>query len=232
MDQFSFKINDKNILVYRSIFAPVKSNMYVILTGKEAVVFDPNENRDLLRLLEKKEIERVHILLTHEHYDHTNGVNWLQSHTGADIFSQMNCAEVVSKQRGNNPALIALVLALQDKEDGGKRYQEFKESFKPYTINVDKTFEKEDSFVIGDLQFKVTATPGHSPGSACYELNNGLVFTGDTLLQNDPVVLRFAESRKNIYEEVALPYLRSLKKSFVVMPGHGDPFLLSETNNI
>ncbi len=232
MDQFSFKVHNKSILVYRSIFAPVKSNMYVILTGKEAVVFDPNKDEELLWLFKEKKVNQVHILLTHEHYDHTSGVNWLQANTGADVYGHVKCAEVVGKQRGNNPALIALVLTQQDKEDGGQRYQEFKAKFQPYTISVDNTFDKEDSFVIGDLHFKVTATPGHSPGSACYELNEGLVFTGDTLLQNDPVVLRFAESRKNVYEEVALPYLRSLKKSFVVMPGHGDPFLLSDTKNI
>ena len=56
MDQFSFRINDRDILVYRSIFAPVKSNMYVIFTGKEAVVFDPNENQELLQLFEEKKI--------------------------------------------------------------------------------------------------------------------------------------------------------------------------------
>ena len=232
MDQFSFKIHDKNILVYRSIFAPVKSNMYVILTGKEAVVFDPNENEELLQLLKEKGTEWVHILLTHEHYDHTNGVNWLQNHTGADVYCQSDCAKVIATERGNNPALIALVLAQQDKEDGGHKYKDFKASFKPYTIKADKTFEKEDFFRIGELSFRVTSTPGHCPGSACYILNDGIVFTGDTLLQNDPVIIRFSESRKNAYEEIALPYLQSLKKTTIVLPGHGEPFVLSETNNI
>ena len=232
MDQFSFKIHDNDILVYRSIFAPVKTNMYVMLTGKEAVVFDPNENEELLLLFKEKEIEQVHILLTHEHYDHTNGVNWLRMHTGADVYCQRECAKVIATERGNNPALIALVLAQQDKENGGHKYKDFKASFKPYTIKADKTFDKEDSFTIGNLLFKVTSTPGHCPGSACYVLNDEIVFTGDTLLQNDPVIIRFAESRKNVYEQIALPYLQSLKKTMIVLPGHGDPFVLSETNNI
>lgn len=232
MDQFSFKIHDNDILVYRSIFAPVKTNMYVMLTGKEAVVFDPNENEELLLLLKENEIEQVHILLTHEHYDHTNGVNWLQKHTGADVYCQCECAKVIATERGNNPALIALVLAQQDREDGGHKYKDFKASFKPYTIEADKTFDKEDSFEIGHLSFKVTSTPGHCPGSACYVLSDEIIFTGDTLLQNDPVIIRFAESRKNIYEQIALPYLQSLKKTMIVLPGHGEPFVLSETNNI
>lgn len=232
MDQFRYRIGDQDILVYRSIFAPVKSNMFVIISGNEAVVFDPNENDELLSLLEEKNIHKVHILLTHEHYDHTSGVNWLQNHTGADLYCQSDCAKVIATEKGNNPALIALVLASEDKQDGGHRYKDFKTSFRPYTIKADKTFEKKDSFTIGDMAFKVTSTPGHCPGSACYIINDDMVFTGDTLLQNDPVIIRFAESRKNIYEQIALPYLQSLKKTMIVMPGHGDPFILSETNNI
>lgn len=232
MDQFSYRIGNKDVLIYRSIFTPVKSNMFVIFTGNEAVVFDPNVNGGLLSLLEERNIQKVHILLTHEHYDHTSGVNWLQNHTGADLYCQSDCARVIATERGNNPALIALVLASEDKQDGGHRYKDFKTTFRPYIIKADKTFYKEDAFTIGDLAFKVTSTPGHCPGSACYILNDDMVFTGDTLLQNDPVIIRFAESRKNIYEQIALPYLQSLKKTMIVMPGHGNPFVLSETNNI
>ena len=37
--------------------------MFVILTGSEAVVFDPNENDELLELFHEKGIKDVHILL-------------------------------------------------------------------------------------------------------------------------------------------------------------------------
>ena len=232
MDLFQYRIGNQDILVYRSIFAPVKSNMFVILTGNESVVFDPNENEELLKLLKDNSIQKVHILLTHEHYDHTSGVCWLQEHTGADLYCQSDCANVIATERGNNPALIAFVLAADDKQDGGHRYRDFKTSFKPYTINADKAFEKEDRFVIGGLEFHVASTPGHCPGAACYKLFDKMVFTGDTLLQNDPVILSFRESRKENYEKIALPYLRSLPKDMIIMPGHGDPFILKDTQNI
>lgn len=232
MDQFSFKVQEKNILVYRSVFTPVKSNMYVILTGKDAVVFDPNENEKLLQLLKREKIEQVHILLTHEHYDHTNGVKWLQKSTGADVNCSKDCAKVISTERGNNPALVAFVLANLDKQDGGQRYKDFKMNFKPYSIDVQKSFNAEDEIQIEGLTFQVTATPGHCPGSACYKLFDKIVFTGDTLLQNDPVVLGFRESNKELYQQVALPYLRSLSKDTIILPGHGDPFLLKDTKNI
>lgn len=232
MDQFSFRIQDKDILVYRSTFAPVNTNMYVLLTGKEAVVFDPNENEGLLHLLQEKGIEKVHILLTHEHYDHTNGVNWLVEHTGADLFCQKDCAKVIQTKKGNNPALVALVWADLDRRDGGHRYKDFKERFVPFTIKVDKTYDKEDVVSIGEFEFHVTSTPGHCPGASCYRLFDKMVFTGDSLLQNNPVILSFRESVKEDYEKIALPYLRALPKDTIIMPGHGDPFILKETKNI
>ena len=232
MDQFSFRINEKSVLVYRSVFAPVNTNMFVLLTGNEAVVFDPNENEELLQLFKEKNIEKVHILLTHEHYDHTNGVNWLVERTGADLYCQMDCAEVIKTKKGNNPALVALVWADLDRRDGGHRYKDFKERFKPYTIEVDKTFDKEDIVRIGEYEFHVTSTPGHCPGASCYKLFEKLVFTGDTLLQYNPVILSFRESVKEDYEKIALPYLKALPKDTIIMPGHGDPFILKDTNNI
>lgn len=206
--------------------------MYVILTGSEAVVFDPCEDDELLQLLDSNHIEKVHILLTHEHYDHISGVDWLLNNKGADIFCQNDAARALAIGRTRTPALISMVLANEDRKDGGHRYPDFKAKFKPYSIQADHTFEKETYFEIGNLRFKVTSTPGHSLGSACYEINNNLVFTGDTLLQYDPIIIRFADSKKNLYEEVTLPYLKSLKKNIMVLPGHGEPFVLNETKNI
>ncbi len=206
--------------------------MYTILTGGEAVVFDPCEDAELLKLLEAKEIKNVHIFLTHEHYDHTSGLKWLREHTDNQLFCHEATARKLSTPRGSFPHLVSFVLAQQDKEDGGHRYQDFKKNYQPYTCEVDKTFTIKAAINIGNLHFEVTSTPGHSHGSACYVLNEKIVFTGDTLLRDDAVITRFPESDDKIFKEVALPYLQSLDKKLIVMPGHGDPFVLSETNNI
>ena len=130
MNLFSFEVADRKIEVYRSVYAPVKSNMFTILTGNEAVVFDPNEDEDLLVLLREKGIEKVHILLTHGHYDHISGVMWLKEHTGATVYCQERCAERLMNSKRPLARLVALVLADEDRKDGGSRYQEFKKSYK------------------------------------------------------------------------------------------------------
>lgn len=232
MDQFSFEINGHHVLVYRSIYAPVRSNMYTLLSGNEAVVFDPNEDDDLLVLFKDKGIIKVHILLTHGHYDHISGVLWLKEHTKAEVFCQKMCAKRLLNSKRPLSRMVAMVLATEDKKDGGHRYQVFKASYKPFIINADSTFNKEAELKIGDLIFHVTSTPGHSEGSSCYKLFDTMIFTGDTLLQDYPVILRFPGGNKDDYDNVALPYLKKLSKDSIIMPGHGEPFVLKETRNI
>lgn len=219
-------------MVYRSVYAPVKSNMFTILTDKETVVFDPNVDEDLLSLFERQNISKVHILLTHGHYDHISGVEWLKDKTSAEVFCQVMCAKRLMNPKRPLARMVALVLHDEDKKDGGHRYLDFKESYKPFIIEADKTFEKKASLMAGDLIFEVTSTPGHSEGSACYSLFGKMVFTGDTLLQDYPVITTFPGGNKAEYEKYAFPYLSSLSKDTIIMPGHGEPFLLKETNNI
>ncbi len=232
MDQFIYEIDTKNILVYRSIYAPVKSNMYIILTRNEAVVFDPNEDEVLLTLLNNNGIEKVHILLTHGHYDHISGVEWLKYKTGAKVYCQAKCADRLANSKRPLARLVALVLAEEDRKDGGHRYQDFKESYKPFSITADRTFEKEERLVIGDLEFEVTSTPGHSEGSACYRLFGKMVFTGDTLLEDNAAITRFPGGNTEDCNHIALPYLRNLPNDTIIMPGHGDPFILKDTKII
>lgn len=232
MDQFKYRVGSKDILVYRSVYAPVKSNMYTILSGKEAAVFDPNFNEELLLLFKEKEIEKVYILLTHGHYDHISGVEWLKQETGAQIFCQSKCADRIANNKRTLGRLIAFVLSEEDKKDGGHRYQDFKASYRPFSLKADVMYDKMQQFNIGKLEFQVFSTPGHSEGSSCYMLYDKMVFTGDTLLQYDPVILKFPGGNKSDYEKISLPFLRSLSKETIIMPGHGDPFLLKDTNNI
>lgn len=232
MDQFSYVNDNKNVLVYRSVYAPVKSNMFTIITGKEAIVFDPNVDEDLLLLFKEKEIEKVHILLTHGHYDHISGVEWLKEHMDAEVFCQEMCAKRLMNPKRPLARLVALVLAEEDRKDGGHRFLDFKETYKPFTIPADITFDKVAKLKIGDIEFKATSTPGHSEGSACYLLYDKLVFTGDTFLQDNAAITRFPGGNTSDYHNIAVPYLRSLPKDTIIMPGHGDPFILKDTKII
>ena len=59
-----------------------------------------------------------------------------------------------------------------------------------------------------------------------------MVFTGDTLIQDTSIITTFPGGNKVDYENITLPYLKRLRKDTIVMPEHGDPFILKDTNNI
>ena len=214
--------------VYRFRYKPVDSNMYFIPVGEEGFVFDPNINEDILPLFEKYGTKRIQIVLTHEHYDHTTGVEWLQKKMEAPIFCQERCARSISSDKGNNPKFVALVLKNKDREDGGHRYEDFKANYKPYTLKADEIYEEHGNVRVRDVSFECFYTPGHSPGSTCYILDGMYIFTGDSLIQNTPTVLRFKTSNKEVFEQKTLPFLQLLDKNMLVFPGHGEPFKINE----
>ena len=231
MDQFEIKLKNKKCLkVYRSVYTPVNSNMFVILHDEKALVIDPNINAEIVTLFRANNIKKVNILLTHEHYDHTNGVLWFLENFDCELICNKICADIVAIQRHNNPMLVAFVLAERDKQDGGNRYAEFKKVFKPYTLKADIIYDTPCEFELIGMKFRGTQTPGHSPGSWCLVVDDSFVITGDTLIKDTPVVIRFVESREQDYKTIALPYLKSLDPELMVLPGHFDPFVLKDNN--
>lgn len=214
--------------VYRFRYEPVDSNMYFVPVRDTGIVFDPNVSEDLLPLLKQYDIKKLQIILTHEHFDHTTGVEWLQGLMEAPLYCQENAARSISSDKGNNPKFVALVLRTKDIEDGGHRYEEFMANLKTYTLKADKTFSGDVPFTVGPISFNCYSTPGHSPGSACYIIDNKYIFTGDSLIQNTPTILRFKTSNKDVFEKITRPFLQSLDKKMLVFPGHGEPFKITE----
>lgn len=229
MYQYQVNIGNEQWEIYRFTYEPVDSNMFFIPAGDTGIVFDPNENEELLPVFEKYGTKHIVIVLTHEHYDHTNGVQWLQSKVKSTLFCQQDCAKAIATERGNEPKLVAFILSVKDAADGGHRYQDFKSSVKKYALQADATFENEYDLAVDGIQLKCYSMPGHSHGSAVYIWGDKIVFTGDSLIQNTPTILRFSESDKTKYNEITRPFLRSLDKNMLVFPGHGEPFRINES---
>lgn len=231
MDEFVIKLNDGTYLsVYRGVYAPVNSNMFVIIINHKALVIDPNENDELPILFSLHGVEQVYIILTHEHYDHISGVCWLQKQYKCTLICNENCVSGLERQGKDFPRLVALVLADKDRKDGGHRYEDFKQAFKPFKLIPDTIYRTPCEFELLGFKFKGVQTPGHSPGSWCLIVNESILITGDTLIKDTPVVIRFHESQKKEYLDITLPFLKSLNPELVVLPGHFAPFILKDNN--
>lgn len=215
-------------MIYRLPFELCESNMYFIPSGDTGIVIDPNENEQLLALFKKHKTQRVVIVLTHEHYDHTIGTEWLQSKIESKLFCHRACAEAISTEKGNNPKTVGILLSIRDAVDGGHRFDDFMPTAKSYVLHADETFDGVHELKVGDVILKCYAAPGHSPGSAIYILDEQCVFTGDSLIQHTPTILRLPGSDRTAFKQVTRPFLRSLDHNMMVFPGHEEPFKVSE----
>ena len=214
-------------VIYRFPFELVDENMYFIPSGDTGIVIDPNENEELLDAFEQHGTKNIVIILTHEHYDHTTGVEWLQSKTKNRLFCHKACAEAISSEKGNDPKTLGYILTLRDAVDGGHRRDDYLATAKRYTLHADETFEEEGKIVVGDLTMRFRPAPGHSPGSVLLSLGKNL-FSGDSLIQHTPTIVHLPGSDRKVFKAETKPYLQSLDKNILVFPGHGEPFRICD----
>lgn len=213
-----------NIQVYQFRLYPVQSNMFLICKGNSAVVVDPHYSLKALKVLESNAVNDITILLTHEHPDHTSGVNFFKSNFKASLICNDNCAKKIANKRNNAPLVILMQLMELDKKDGTQLAQEYKENNPPYFCLADVTFENEKKIDWHGNHILLTSIPGHSPGSIAIEFNNQLLFTGDYLIKDTPVITRFKDSSTYDLETITIPYFENVDKDLLVLPGHGDVY--------
>lgn len=210
-----------DILLYIYDFAVIDARMYMLRADGAALIIDPNENAALLPDLEG--VSRAFVYLTHEHYDHISGVNWLKSKLPCDVW----CSEICASRLGNireNLSKTFPFLFLQDKE----KYDYVRKELKlPYTCVADHTFAEELHTIWHGHTLYARKAGGHSPGGSLLLLDGRLLFGGDSLLGNGLELKSLGADREAYCTEV-LPYVHTLPSETIVCPGHGEITTLGE----
>jgi glyoxylase-like metal-dependent hydrolase (beta-lactamase superfamily II) len=132
---------------------------------REAIVIDPGDEPDrVLRALETARARAVALVHTHAHFDHIGATRAVAEATGAPIFL--------------HPADRPLYDALPDQAAlfgltaGAPKA-------------VDAPLSDEELVRFGRFALRAIHTPGHTPGSTCFELagDEPRLFSGDTLFR-------------------------------------------------
>lgn len=127
----------------------------------ECAVIDPGVAEPVLAELEKRSLRCTHILLTHGHFDHIDGVAELKEKTGAKVVVH----EADAPMLGSGRLSLAVLLG-----------QALRASQADITLGGGETLE------IAGLSVRVLHTPGHTKGGVCYALETErALFCGDTL---------------------------------------------------
>ena len=178
----------------------IKTNCYLISTDKAAVVIDPGFKTEITAdFLKANEGKARMILITHAHFDHIGGAEALRNETGVEI----GIGEL------DAPALKDTELNLSDK---------FHAHIAPFS--ADRTFCDGEKFSVGDIDFEVILTSGHTVGGVSY-LSGESLFSGDTLFagavgRTDMPGGSLKALKKSLKRLIALP------NETKVYPGHGD----------
>ncbi len=164
---------------------------------REVFIVDPAWQIDtIFSIAQKENLTITGALVTHGHFDHCNGVE--------DLLERKNVPIYVNKEE------------IRFLDSIGPRADQLFGSFPKESL---KAVSSGDKVKIGDVELTLIHTPGHTPGSQCFLLNNNLL-TGDTLFVRgcgrcdlpggDP---------KQMYESLTQKLLK-LPDDTVVLPGH------------
>lgn len=193
----------------------LKTNSYVICDekSKEAMVIDPGgEPERIAETLNILGVNLKYIFLTHCHADHIGGIAELKKLKGGKILVSRPDSEGLYNKEIN----LAEYINMEVPE-----------------LEADSRVDDDDLIHIGEIEFKVIATPGHTKGGLClYAEKEGLVFTGDTMFsgtwgRTDLPTGSFVELITSITDR-----LMPLPDDTIVYPGHGKITMIQDERNI
>jgi glyoxylase-like metal-dependent hydrolase (beta-lactamase superfamily II) len=180
-------------------------------TSKEAVVIDPGGEVEHIReIIEHHDLRVKAIIHTHAHLDH------------------IHCTRQVKEQHGGRICLHKDDLFLYEGIEAqaamfGWQVQS--------TLPVDHYLKNDETIEFGEEAAVTLHTPGHTPGSVCFEVKEGkksLIFAGDTLF-------RRGVGRTDLPGGNTKQLLSSIQSSLytrapdaLVVPGHGPNTTIEE----
>lgn len=191
----------KRIKVYSNLAEP--TNCYIVAdeTTREAMVIDPGgEAEKIIEMMKILNVNLKYIVLTHCHGDHIGAVTDVQKNLGGKILIHVIEAE------GLNNKDISLT--------GYIGMPEIK-------LEPDSRVNDEDLIHIGNIEFRIIHTPGHTKGGIClYSKEYKMIFTGDTLFRGtwgrtDLPTGNFEDIIRSITNKIMI-----LPENTIIYPGH------------
>jgi hydroxyacylglutathione hydrolase len=177
-------------------------NNYLVVceSTKQAVMIDASGEVDtVMREIKAAGAELKYILHTHAHLDHVAGNYLLRKQTGAKALLHRD-----------DKFLLAIF------KDHLRMFGQ-PDSENPV---IDGHVDDGQVLEVGNLNFKVIHTPGHSSGGVCY-LADDVLFSGDTLFANSIGRTDLPGGSIDQLRQSIVNRLFALDGNIKVYPGHG-----------
>lgn len=185
------------------VLGMIQNNVYIISDGKGTLVVDPSDNAEhIIATLGNRKLDAI--FCTHHHADHVGALKELRDKTGACVYASGIDARVIEHQPTGGSPLIAP------------------------SCPVDVKLKDKDVVKVGNMKWRVIATPGHTPGGICFMLNSedgsyieraSVLVSGDTLFCGTIGRTDF-EGGSITQMRSSLRRLAQLPDDTLVLPGH------------
>jgi len=201
------------MVIHTIICEPYHSNAYIIAddTGETAIIVDPGEidGTKVHDYLAANHLKTEYILLTHEHFDHVAGLNFLRDRPDCKVVASSECSEAITDPKKNMSFFYNM----------------------PFTCRpADIRLEGQDQYLDWNgTKIRAMKTPGHSRGSACFSFAN-ILFTGDTIIKDVRTPANLPGGDKKALAASFEFLVSGFSGNTLVYPGHGTAFSLNEVN--
>ena len=191
-----------NCQIVRFVNSIFYSNSYLITFSKDScVLIDCGDTMELLKYITTEKLVLKGVFLTHTHYDHIYGLNFLTTkHPTIDIYTNSFGLKALSNEKLN--------LSLYHKD-----------KFRLSSGRVNVLHNNEVIYLDNDIVMKSFLTPGHDKSSLVYCLND-CCFTGDSYIPGKKVVTLFPNSNKRDAIE-SEQKIKNIVQNLNLFPGHG-----------
>lgn len=194
--------------VQRVTTGPMTQNCYVVSDRGDAAVVDPGEDADaILSYLQEMSLRPQAILATHGHPDHIAGAIAIAE--GFDVPFRIHPDDRFLLDKVNF-------------------YRVLLEKQAPIRVpEVDSFFTDGETLRFGAVEISVIHTPGHTPGSVCFE-TAGQLLTGDTIASGSIGAAFLPEADAGVLRESVERIAGRFDPATTLYPGHGEPFRLGD----
>ena len=193
-----------------------ETNCYIVFDQEshETLVVDPAGEVDkIIEMINILQGKLKYIFLTHCHGDHIAGVKELKEKAGGKVLIHRLDAE-----------------GLNDKEIN---LTEFMDGLPEIEIDADSRLDDGDLIHLGNLEFRVIHTPGHTKGGcSLYLESEKLLFSGDTLFRGTWGRTDLHTSDFNEIMDSIINKLLILPEDTIVYPGHGKSTMIGNEKPI